>query len=177
MAPASPLLPIHHMSHSILQRSMAVFFSLSRSSANTGSVGSFQVFRAYRYCGGLRQWIAAAAAFTLALHVLLSPLASGKPLPWQAGANGDLFVICHGAGDSSGGDQDQPTQQPLRDSHCVLCTLATSCAVLPVAAVAVSLNLGKFSQPTVPLDSQVTEHRSPTGEYPRGPPTHVHIAS
>ena len=36
-------------------------------------------------------------------------------------------------------------------------------------AVVVSLDLGEFSQLTVPLDSQVTEHRSPTGEYPARP--------
>jgi hypothetical protein len=134
------------------------------------------VFQAYQDRGVLRQWIAAAAAFTLALHVLLSPLASGKPLPWQAGANGDLFVICHGAGGSSGGDQDLPTEQPQHDSHCVLCAQANSCAVLSAAAVVVSLDLGEFSQLTVPLDSQVREHQSPTGEYQRGPPTHSFIA-
>jgi hypothetical protein len=134
------------------------------------------VFRARRYQRGLRQWIAAAVAFGFALHALLIPLANGKPVPWEAGANGALFVICHGAGANSGGDQDQPTQQPLRDSHCVLCTLANSCAVLSTAAIVVSLDLGKFSQPAVPLDSQVTEYRSPTGEYQRGPPTHSLIA-
>ena len=61
---------------------------------------------------GLRQWIAAAVAFGFALHALLIPLANGKPVPWEAGANGALFVICHGAGGNSGGDQDQPTEQP-----------------------------------------------------------------
>jgi hypothetical protein len=170
------LLPIHHMSHSILQHSMVVFFSLSRASANTGSVGSFQVFGAYRYCGGLRRWIAAAAAFSLALQVLVSPLASGKPVPWEAGANGAVFLICHGVGANSDADQDGPTKEPLQDIHCPLCTLANNYAVLPVATVVVSLDLAKFSHPAIPVDSQVTEHRSPTGEYPRGPPTHVHIA-
>jgi hypothetical protein len=156
---------------------MSVSFSLSRESANTGSVGSFQVFRAYRYCAGLRRWIAAAAAFTLTLHVLLGPLAIGKPAPWQVGANGDVFVICHGAGANSDADQDGPIKEPLQDIHCPLCTLANNYTVLPVATVVVSLDLAKFSHPAIPLDSQVTEHRSPTGEYPRGPPTHVHIAS
>jgi hypothetical protein len=172
------LLPIHHMSPSILQRSMAVFFSLSRESDNTGSVGSFQVFRAYRYCGGLRRWIAAAAAFTLALHVLLSPLAIGKPVSWQVGANGDLFVICHGGGANSDADQDGPIKQPLQESHCVLCALTNSgCAVLAIASVVVLRPLGDLSQLIPPRNSQVTEYRSPTGEYPRGPPTHSFIAS
>jgi hypothetical protein len=177
VCPPPMLLPIHHMSHSILQCSMAVFFSLSRESAKNDSVGSFQVFRTYRHCAGLRRWIAAAAAFTLTLHVLLSPLTIGKPAPWQVGANGDVFVICHGAGANSDADQDGPIKQPPQDAHCVLCTLAHSCALLPAAAVVVSLEPGTFSRLAVLFQSQVTEHRSPTGEYPRGPPTHVHIAS
>jgi hypothetical protein len=134
------------------------------------------VFRARRYQRGLRQWIAAAVALGFALHALLVPLANGKPVPWEAGANGALFVICHGAGANSGGDQDQPTEQPQQESHCVLCTLAHSCAPLPAAAVVVSLDLGTVSRLAVPLQSQVTEHRSPTGEYQRGPPTHSVIA-
>ena len=134
------------------------------------------MFRARRYQRGLRQWIAAAVAFGFALHALLIPLANGKPVPWEAGANGVLFVICHGAGANSGSDQDQPAKQPLQESHCVLCTLAHSCAPLPAAAVVVSLDLGTFFQLAVPPHSQVTEHRSPTGEYQRGPPTHSLIA-
>jgi hypothetical protein len=134
------------------------------------------VFRARRYQRGLRQWIAAAVAFGFALHALLIPLANGKPVPWEASANGALFVICHGAGANSGGDQDQPTEQPQHDSHCVLCGQANSCAVLSAATVVVSLDLGTFFQLAVPPRSQVTEHRSPTGEYQRGPPTHALIA-
>jgi hypothetical protein len=122
--------------------------------------------------------IAAVAAFTLALHVLLSPLAIGKPVPWQVGANGDSFVICHGAAANSGIDQDGPIKQPLQQSHCVLCTLTNSgCAVLPIASVIVVQPPGDFSQLIPPRNSQVTEHRSPTGEYQRGPPTHSFIAS
>jgi hypothetical protein len=134
------------------------------------------VFRARRYQRGLRQWIAAAVAFGFALHALLIPLANGKPVPWEAGANDALFVICHGAGGNSGGDQDQPTEQPQHDSHCVLCAQANNRAVLSAAAVVVSLDLGTVSRLAVPLQSQVTEHRSPTGEYQRGPPTHSVIA-
>ncbi|MFZ1092361.1 MAG: DUF2946 family protein [Xanthobacteraceae bacterium] len=117
------------------------------------------------------------AAFTLTLHVLLSPLTVGKPAPWQVGANGDVFVICHGAGANSDADQDGPIKQPLQDAHCVLCTLTKSgCAVLPVASLIASLDAGQFSHLITPRNSQVTEHHSPTGEYQRGPPTHAHIA-
>ena len=134
------------------------------------------MFRARQYHRGVRQWIAAAVAFGFALHALLIPLANGKPVPWEAGADCALFVICHGAGANSGGDRDQPTEQPQHDSHCVLCAQANSCAVLSAAAVVVSLDLGTFFQLAVSPRSQVTEHRSPTGEYQRGPPTHSFIA-
>lgn len=130
------------------------------------------MLREYRHRSGLRRWIAAAAAFTLALHVLLSPLAGSKLIPWQADRTGNSFVICHGAGGSSGGGEEQPVPQPKGDSHCILCSLVSSCAVLPSAIIAASFDLGELSQLLVPLRSQVTEHRSPTGEYQRGPPTH-----
>jgi hypothetical protein len=125
----------------------------------------------------LRRCIAAAATFTLALHVLLSPLAIGKPALGQAGASGDVFVICHGAGGSSDADQDGPAQQPTQDAHCVLCTPThNGCAVVPGASLIVSLDPGEFSQLIVARNAQVTEHHSPTGEYQRGPPLHTLVA-
>ena len=79
---------------------------------------------------------------------------------------------------SSDADQDGPAKQPLQDAHCVLCTLTNGgCAVLPTASLIVPFDAGEFSQLVAPLNSQVTEHRSPTGEYQRGPPTHSFIAS
>jgi hypothetical protein len=38
--------------------------------------------------------------------------------------------------------------------------------------VIVVLDAGELSPLVAPRSSQVTEHRSPTGEYQRGPPTH-----
>jgi hypothetical protein len=135
------------------------------------------VFRACRHQGRLRQWIAAAATFILALHVILNPLALGKTAAWQSDENGEAFVVCHGAGGNSDADQDGPVKQPLQEAHCILCTLTHSgCAVLPDASVIVALVAGEFSQLIAPRKSQVTEHRSPTGEYQRGPPTHSVIA-
>jgi hypothetical protein len=135
------------------------------------------VFRACRHQGGLRQWIAAAAAFTLALHVILNPLALGKPAAWPFGENAEGFVICHGAGGNSDADRDGPVKQPLQKAHCVLCTLTHSgCAVLHDASAVAALDSGELSPLIAPRHSQVTEHRSPTGEYQRGPPTHSVIA-
>jgi hypothetical protein len=131
------------------------------------------VFRGCRYQGRLRRWIAATASFVLALHVLLSPLTIG----WQAGANDDVFVVCHGAGGNSDVDRDGPVKQPLQDAHCVLCTLThNGCAVLPDASMIVALDAGELSQLIASRNSQVTEYRSPTGEYQRGPPAHAFIA-
>jgi hypothetical protein len=136
------------------------------------------VFLAYQSRETLRRWIAAAAALTLALHVLLSPLAIGKAAASQASANGDVFVICHGAGSSSDVDQDGPAKQPLQNTHCILCTLTHGgCAVLPDASLILAFHAGELSQLVSPQDSQVTAHRSPTGEYQRGPPTISFIAS
>ena len=137
------------------------------------------VFRAFRHQEGLRQWIAAAAAFTLALHVILSPLALGKPVAaWPFGENGEGFVICHGAGGNSDADQDGPVRQPLQKAHCVLCALThNGSAVLPDASAIAAFDAGEFSALVAPRNSQVTEHRSPTGEYQRGPPlTHTQVA-
>ena len=140
-----------------------------------GLRGNF-VFRAWQYHRGLRRWIAAAAAFALALHVLVSPLAFGKPALWQADANGDVFMICHGAGGNSDADQDGPSKQPSLDGHCILCTLTQSvCAVLPDASSIVAFHADELSQLVSPQNSQVTAYRSPTGEYQRGPPTHSSI--
>jgi hypothetical protein len=135
------------------------------------------VLQAFRHQVWLRRCIGAAATVTLALHVLLSPLSIGKPAPGQAGANGDVFVICHGAGTNSDADQDGPAQQPTQDAHCVLCTLThNGCAVLPGESLIVSLDPGEFLQLIIARHAQVTEHHSPTGEYQRGPPTHTLVA-
>src|SRR3984893_5924069 len=123
------------------------------------------VFRADRYTGVVRQWIAAGASCALVLQLLLSAVALGHSTLARAGANSDAFVICHGAGTSPG--QNEPGNLPLEQSHCLLCTIATTpCAVLPPASAAMSLNAGgAFSQLKVPRDAQVTAYHSPTGEY------------
>jgi hypothetical protein len=127
------------------------------------------VFRVQRYRGGLRQWIAAGASCALIFQLLLSAIVLGHSTLALAGMDSDAFVICHGAGTNS--DQNEPGKLPPEQSHCLLCTIATSpCAVLPVVSVAASLDAGAFSQLKVLLTAQVIAHRSPTGEYQRGPP-------
>jgi hypothetical protein len=53
------------------------------------------VFRADRYTGVVRQWIAAGASCVLVLQLLLGAVALGHSTLGLAGANSDAFVICH----------------------------------------------------------------------------------
>ncbi len=139
------------------------------------------VLRPYRYQGRLRQWIAAAVTIALSLQLMLSSVAIGHVpawhVPaWQVGA-GDTFVICHGVGGSSPVDQDGPAKQPDDQSHCVLCTLTNSaCAVLPPESAVVTLVLGASSPYLTRHDAQVSDYRSPTGRFQRGPPLHTLVA-
>jgi hypothetical protein len=132
------------------------------------------VFRADRYTGVVRQWVGAGASCALVVQLLLSAVALGHSMLSLAGTEIDGFVICHGAGTSP--NKNEPGNLPVEQSHCLLCTIATTpCAVLPPASAAMSLNTGAFSQLKVRPDAQVTAYHSPTGEYQRGPPTHSHV--
>jgi hypothetical protein len=132
------------------------------------------VFRANRYAGVLRRWVAAGASCALVFQLLLSAVALGFSTLSLATSEGDAFIICHGAGNTP--SQNEPGI-PSEQSHCLLCTAAHSiCAVLPPAAVAASFDAGAFSQLNLPRSAQVTVYHSPTGEYQRGPPpTHTHV--
>jgi hypothetical protein len=128
------------------------------------------VLQLCRHQGRPRQWIAAAAAFALALQLLLSSAGLGQLTAWHTGI-GDAFAICHGAGESAPGDRNGPAQQQDPQSHCILCTLRSSgCAVLPTTSPVATFVQDLDSRPLFALDAQVTEHHSPTGEYQRGPP-------
>jgi hypothetical protein len=130
-----------------------------------------------RYRGRLRRWIAAPTGFALALHLILSAAVIGHFAASKAGATGDLFVICHGAGDNSPADPDVPLQQPGYQSHCVLCALTNdACALIPTVTAIAAFEAGALSQHTIPRDSQVVQFVSLVSEYPRGPPTHAHVA-
>jgi len=131
------------------------------------------VLQLCRYQGRPRQWIAAATAFAFALHLLLSSAGLGQLAAWQS-ATADAFAICHGAGESAPTDQNGPARQQDPQSHCVLCTLASSgCAVLPTTSPLVKFIQNLDARPPFAVDAQVTEHHSPTGEYQRAPPTHA----
>jgi len=59
----------------------------------------------------------------------------------------------------------------------VLCTLTnTACAVLPAASTIATFDASMLLHHVAFRDSQVIQFDSPTAEYPRGPPTHAHVA-
>jgi hypothetical protein len=128
----------------------------------------------YRDQSRLRRLIAAAATFAISFQLLLSAIVIGQVSAWQTG---DTFVICHGGGGSSPIDQDRPAKQPGDGSHCVLCTLMHGAsAVLPAVSAAVPFAPGACSRNLARQSSQVSEYRSPTGRFQRGPPSHMLVA-
>jgi hypothetical protein len=129
-----------------------------------------------RYRGRLRRWIAAPTGFALALHLILSAAVIGHFAASKAGATGDLFVICHGAGDNSPADPGAPPELPDDQSHCVLCTLAhDTCAVIPVVTATAALYESTFLHGVALRASHIVQFASLASEYPRGPPTHAHF--
>jgi hypothetical protein len=117
----------------------------------------------------MRPWIAVAAAYALALQLLLTGIAATHAVA-STDAPGDLFVICH-----SGGDQDGTGKQ-LPRSTCVLCTLTSAlCAVLPTDHSISFIDAKSFSDVFPWNDARVIEYESPTGQYQTGPPAFVRI--
>jgi hypothetical protein len=120
----------------------------------------------------LRPWIAAVAAYALALQVLLTGVAAGHVMAAGDTSASSPFVICHG--NSSLDDQDLPGKEPLARSPCILCTLAKApCAILPSDhGIAVS-DAMVTSNAAARTDGPVLEFNSPTGQYQRGPPMSI----
>ena len=128
-----------------------------------------------RFRGRMRPWIAMAAAYALALQVLLSGLAGAHAMAAGSVA-GDLFVICHGSGDGPADSQNVPDQAPRPASPCVLCTLTNSpCAILPLDHIVVTMDVVAASNIVPRKDGRIIEFESPTGRYQRGPPASASI--
>ena len=122
----------------------------------------------------MRPWIAAVAAYALALQVLLTGVSAGHVMAAGDASASTLFVICHGNGSSD--DQELPAKAPPVQSSCILCTLAKApCAILPTDhSNAVSDAMGTANA-AVRTDGPVLEFNSPTGQYQRGPPMSISI--
>jgi Protein of unknown function (DUF2946) len=121
----------------------------------------------------MRPWIAAVAAYVLALHVLLTGFAIGHSIA-LGNASENLFVICHGDGSSD--KHDVRAKEPLAGSPCVFCTLAKApCAILPTDHGVATSEATGISSAAVRTDSRIVEFHSPTGQYQRGPPISISI--
>ena len=106
-----------------------------------------------------------AAAYAVALQLVLT--AFGGPMHAAEGVAGDAFVVCLNSHDN-GGD---PGQLPVHKSPCVLCAMAQGfAAISPIAAnasaIVVAVSAIVFSE----RSDRTIAHRSPTGQYQRGPP-------
>jgi hypothetical protein len=133
------------------------------------------VLKLRRFRGRMRPWIAMAAAYALALQVLLSGLAGAHAMAAVSIA-GDLFVICHGSGDGPADSQNVPDQAPRPASPCVLCTLTkVPCAILPLDHTIVTLDVVAASKVVSRNVGRIIEFDSPTGRYQRGPPASASI--
>ena len=113
----------------------------------------------------IQPWIAMAAAYAVALQLVLT--AFGGPMHAAEGVAGDAFVVCLNSHDN-GGD---PGQLPVHKSPCVLCAMAQGfAAISPIAAnasaIVVAVSAIVFSE----RSDRTIAHRSPTGQYQRGPP-------
>src|SRR5262245_8517370 len=106
-----------------------------------------------------------AAAYALSLQLVVSGLVGGHFD--TAPAADDGFAICHG-----GADQDGSNPAPVQHAPCMLCTLSQHfSAVCPAPQ---SVSLAQFDSLAVVFGEATDwafQRRSPTGQYPRGPPT------
>jgi hypothetical protein len=123
----------------------------------------------------MRPWIAMAAAYALALQLLLTGMAAAHAVA-STDASGDLFVICHSTGDGAAGDQDGTGKQ-LPQSPCALCTLTSaSCAILPTDHCISFVDAKSFSDVFPWNDARIIQYDSPTGQYQTGPPARARIS-
>jgi hypothetical protein len=117
----------------------------------------------------MRPWIAMAAAFALALQVLL-----GGILATQAEAAGvspdSPFVICYGSDSAAPADHGDTGKAPAKHLQCVLCTLAKLSHAIVATSAAAALDVRQLAAVVSPTAERVVQYRSPTGHYQRGPP-------
>jgi hypothetical protein len=111
-----------------------------------------------------------AAAYALALQLLLTGLAAAHAVAASGVPAGDPFVICHSS-DGPLGDPNGTGQSPLSHATCVLCTLTSAAgAVLPTGHGFSTIDAKLISDVFSWNDVRFIQYHSPTGQYQRGPP-------
>jgi hypothetical protein len=118
-----------------------------------------------------------AAAYLVALQMMLTGLAASHLGVAGNSSTGDVFITCLGHSGAPDTDQGGSGQRPVDEAPCVFCSLAAGgCAILPVEHVVSIIALPAFSDVAVAGDDQVVKFDSPTGHYQRGPPAADFIA-
>jgi hypothetical protein len=123
------------------------------------------VFRFWKSRLGLRSCIAAAAAYALALQILLTGFAGSYPVSDLSSS--DFALLCqHSSGDTPGG-------APSQETHCVLCTIADGpYVVFGNDFERLVVRVGLVS--VVPLvNDHPASSNSANARYPRGPPSRL----
>jgi DUF2946 family protein len=122
----------------------------------------------------MRPWIAMVAAYALALQLLLTGVAAAQAMAADDTSSGELFAICHSAGDGIAGDHGGTGKSQQPQAPCALCTLSsTGVAVLPTAHVLSTVDAKSLSDVVPWNDVEILAYDSPTGQYSRGPPASV----
>jgi len=123
----------------------------------------------------MRPWIAMVAAHALALQLILTGMLAGRVIAADNISSDSQFAICHSGGDSPDeSDQGGAGKPPHDQTHCVLCVLASgSSAILPAGPASVVAIVEIVSDAAPRDDDRISEYHSPTGQYPRGPPTAI----
>jgi hypothetical protein len=118
-----------------------------------------------QYCARVRPWIAMAAAYALAIQMVLSAFVPS----FAPAVAGDAFsVICH-SGHSDG--RDGGGKAPLRQTPGICCTLVCgSPAILGPDQAALAALEAPVSHVVRPCDEHILAHFSSPSGYPRGPP-------
>jgi hypothetical protein len=124
------------------------------------------MLQALRDCARRRSWIQIAAAYAVALQMLLIGFVGGAV---DAGGNDAFPIICqsggHGSGQGGGGNGGGNTHQ----SPCVLCAVAHVAAILDTGEPTLTATVVAASD-LPPSENSLTATFSFSSHYPRGPP-------
>ena len=120
--------------------------------------------------GRQQPWLTVAAAYLVALQLVLSGFAASHFGTAEDPTSGTAVVTCL-AHSLSAGDEGTPGQRPVDQATCPLCMLAAAgCGVLPVAPVISAVAVAPAAQIVSGRDDQVVQRDVRTGQWQRGPP-------
>jgi hypothetical protein len=120
--------------------------------------------------------IGVAVAYALAMHLLLSGIASANMAKIGDAPNEGLFAICHTDWNGLGADFDGNGKAPNPKVPCVLCTLTCAAvAMLPIAHALPLIDTRSLFDLVFWNEALFRTYNSPTGHYQRGPPSALTI--